>query len=52
MDMLISNAPIIGLLIFFSFFSGVLMWMLRPGMKKKLQAYAHIPLKEEPHDRP
>lgn len=47
METFIEHAPIIGLLIFFGFFCGLLVWMLRPGMKKKLQQHAKIPLKED-----
>jgi cbb3-type cytochrome oxidase subunit 3 len=51
MDTLIAHAPIVGLLIFFGFFCGVLAWMLRPGMKQKLQKLAYIPLEEDTHGR-
>ena len=51
MDTLIAHAPIIGLLMFFSIFCGVFIWMVRPGMKQKLQAHANIPLQEERHGR-
>ena len=40
-------APTLGLLIFFSIFMGVVIWVALPGSKAKLQEHAKIPLKEE-----
>lgn len=50
-DAFIHNAPLIGLLIFFLFFCLVLVWMARPGMKRKLESHARIPLEEDRHGR-
>lgn len=37
---------LIGLLFFFLFFCGVLVWVFRPGSKKKYEQNANIPLDE------
>jgi cbb3-type cytochrome oxidase subunit 3 len=36
-----------GLIIFFVFFMGVLVWLYRPGMKQKYQKFGQIPLEDE-----
>jgi cbb3-type cytochrome oxidase subunit 3 len=46
-DAFITHAPVIGLLFFFTVFIGVIAWMIRPGMKQKMQQYGRIPLKED-----
>ncbi len=48
---LVAYAPTIALLFFFMIFCGIAVWVARPGMKKKLQAHAHIPLEEDTNDR-
>lgn len=45
-DFVTSNATLIGLLFFFSFFVVVLIWVYRPGTKSTYKKYAEIPLKE------
>ncbi len=37
---------LVGLLFFFVFFCGVLVWTFRPGSKKSYEDKAQIPLKE------
>ncbi|NBO17676.1 MAG: cbb3-type cytochrome c oxidase subunit 3 [Proteobacteria bacterium] len=49
MEALITAAPTLGLLFFFMVFIGIALWTLLPSNKQRLQAYGHIPLKEEPH---
>jgi cbb3-type cytochrome oxidase subunit 3 len=51
MELLLSHAPIVGLLIFFIIFCSILVWMVRPGMKQKLQKLAYIPLEEDAHGK-
>ncbi|MCB1531963.1 MAG: CcoQ/FixQ family Cbb3-type cytochrome c oxidase assembly chaperone [Alphaproteobacteria bacterium] len=41
-----ANAGLIGLLFFFVFFIGVVVWVMRPGSKEKYKEDAQIPLKE------
>ena len=50
-DFLAHHAGLIGLLLFFIFFLIIAFWAFRPSKKAELQAHAHIPLKENPHDR-
>lgn len=50
MDVFLDNLPVIGLLFFFVFFLGVLIYILKPGAKQKLQKYGNIPL-ENSHER-
>ena len=45
-DFIMSNATLIGLLFFFCFFVGVLIWVYRPGSKSTYKNFAEIPLKE------
>lgn len=40
------SAGLAGLLFFFVFFVGVVLWVMRPGSKDKYQQDAQIPLKE------
>lgn len=49
MKELFANADLglVGLLFFFLFFCGVLVWVMRPGTKKKYKQDAQIPLKED-----
>lgn len=51
MTWLLDNAGLSGLLFFFVFFSGVLLWLYRPSMKQPLESLANIPLDEDDHDR-
>jgi cbb3-type cytochrome oxidase subunit 3 len=46
MDLITSNAALIGLLFFFSFFCLMFMWTFRPGSKKIYKQHAQIPLEE------
>lgn len=41
----------IGLIFFFVFFMGVIVWVLRPGAKTKYKEDAQIPLKENDDER-
>ena len=45
-DFLSTYAGLIGLIFFFSFFTGLLIWVYRPGAKSKYNSYGEIPLKE------
>lgn len=38
---------IIGLLFFFVLFSGILIWLFRPGAKEKFKDYGNIPLRND-----
>jgi cytochrome c oxidase cbb3-type subunit 4 len=42
-----AHAGMIGLLFFFVFFVGLLIWVFRPGSKKNYDAKAQIPLKDD-----
>ncbi len=44
-DFLSHHAGLIGLLFFFTFFSGVVFWAFRPGSKKLYTTLANIPFK-------
>ena len=46
MSWIAENANIIGLIFFFTFFCVVAIWIFRPGSKKKYDAHAKIPLKD------
>ena len=48
-EIMISNAPIAGLLFFFLVFLGIAYWALRPSAKKRLEQLAYIPLNEDTH---
>ena len=41
------HAGLIGLLFFFIFFMGVVIWLLRPGAKEQAEKDARIPLNED-----
>lgn len=43
-DYLLKHLPVLGLIFFFIFFVGVMIYVLRPSAKKTLQQYANIPL--------
>lgn len=47
METFAQYAPIIGLLIFVSIFLVVVVWVMRPSKKKKLQDLANIPLNDD-----
>lgn len=47
MGWIASHAGLIGLLFFFAFFTGVILYVFRPGTKKQYESTAHIPLKED-----
>ncbi len=47
MDWIADHSPIIGLIFFVVFFSGVLVWVMNPHQKRKLEEHATIPFKEE-----
>lgn len=51
MDFINSNAGLIGLLLFFVFFTVMAVWVYRPGQKKHYQSFAQIPLEENENDR-
>lgn len=40
-------AGIAGLIIFFTFFAGISLWLLRPGAKLKAEKDARIPFDED-----
>ncbi len=42
-----ADAGMVGLLFFFAFFCAVLIWVMRPGSKKKYDEHAEIPLNED-----
>ncbi len=46
-EFLITNAPIIGLLFFFSAFCFVIIYLLKPRTKKECEKHAQIPLKDD-----
>lgn len=45
-DTLSHHAGLIGLLFFFSFFSAVLIYVLRPGVREHFRQCGNIPLKD------
>ena len=47
MNFIVQNAPMIGLLFFFSVFCVVVIVLLLPKNKNKLQNYSKIPFKDE-----
>ena len=47
MDLITNHAPVAGLLFFFIFFLGLLVWVFRPGSKPSYILKAQIPLKED-----
>lgn len=47
MAWLTAHAALIGLLFFFTFFVGLLFWLMRPGAKKKAEDHARIPFEED-----
>lgn len=47
-----ASAGILGLIIFITFFAGLMLWIFRPGAKKHYKDMGNIPLKEdEDNDR-
>lgn len=42
-----STAGLVGLIIFFTFFMGVLVWLFWPGSKDKFKKHGEIPLKDD-----
>jgi cbb3-type cytochrome oxidase subunit 3 len=44
MSFIAAHAPVIGLIFFFVFFLGVVVYLLQPNAKKKMANYAMIPL--------
>ena len=52
MKSLFANPDIglIGLLFFFAFFVGLLIWLYRPGAGKKYSKYGDIPLEDDKDD--
>lgn len=42
---------LIGLLLFVVLFSGVLIWIFKPGAKEELKKHGEIPLKDGQHER-
>ena len=51
-DFLTKHAGLLGLLIFFSFFVVMAVWIFRPGSRHHYQNQAKIPLHEDRDDRP
>lgn len=49
-DFLNIHAGTLGLVIFFLFFVGMLLWVFRPGSKEIYKAQGDIPLKEGKDD--
>ncbi len=47
MDWLYHHAPVIGLLFFVIFFTGMAIWVFRPVTKKTYGDYAQIPLNDD-----
>ncbi len=47
MELLHQYAPHGGLIFFFSFFVGVVLWLLRPNTKETYDYIARIPLNED-----
>ena len=46
-----ATAGMIGLIIFFLFFCGLLIWLFRPGSKKHYEDAGKIPLQEDEEDK-
>ena len=42
-----NNAGVLGLIIFFSIFSVVVIWLFNPNFKKKIESHKFIPIKNE-----
>jgi cbb3-type cytochrome oxidase subunit 3 len=42
---------LIGLLLFFCLFIGILIWVFRPGSKEAFKKYGYIPLKDDTDER-
>lgn len=42
---------LLGLLIFFTFFLAMLIWLYRPGAQKHYKNFGNIPLEDETYDR-
>ncbi len=49
-DWVSEHAGMIGLLFFVTFFTGVVIWLLRPGAKEYYKAQGQIPLKEDDNE--
>lgn len=47
MDFISNNAGMIGLLIFVTFFIGMLLWIYRPGTTKAYEEQSKIPLEDD-----
>ena len=41
---------LVGLLLFFGLFVGILVWLFRPGAKKKFKQFGDIPLEDHKHE--
>lgn len=41
----------IGLILFFTLFVGILIWISKPGAKDKFKKYGEIPLKDDQDER-
>lgn len=50
LDWLTTNAGMVGLVFFLTFFVLTAVWIFRPGSKKSYQDNALIPFKEQNHD--
>ncbi|MBL0317981.1 MAG: cbb3-type cytochrome c oxidase subunit 3 [Alphaproteobacteria bacterium] len=47
LNSLLDAAPVCSLLLFFSIFVGISLWVMRPSLRERFDNYAHIPLKEK-----
>ncbi len=41
---------LLGLVLFFTLFIGLLIWIFRPGAKAQFQQHSEIPLKDDDHE--
>ena len=46
-----SNYALVSLVLFFTLFVGILIWVLRPGSSAEFEKHANIPLKDNENDR-
>ena len=49
MNFISNNAGLIGLILFFSIFLGIITWTYLPDKKEKFEVYKNIPFKD--HDK-
>lgn len=46
-----SQFGMIGLLLFFAIFVGILIWLFQPGAKEKFKKHGNIPLEDDKNER-